>query len=62
MKVLFYIFLVAMPVFALSGCGDSGPKNIVKDATQEELDNYDKLMAEAESDLASDEESGSLGE
>lgn len=51
MKRSFCTLVLVLPLFFLVGCGSSEPTNMVNDASQEELDNYEKLIAEANSEI-----------
>lgn len=62
MKHSFRKFAIALPLLILTGCPSSTPTNMVSDASQEELDNYDRLIAEANSDVTAADEAGDLDE
>ncbi|TWT81517.1 hypothetical protein CA13_29700 [Planctomycetes bacterium CA13] len=62
MKSLFFALALAVPMCVLVGCSSSATTNITEGASQEDLDNYERLIAEAEGDLAADEESNQLGQ
>lgn len=49
-------YLLLLGCLFLVGCGSSGPSNIVKDADQEALAEYEKAMEEADKMAAGDTE------
>ena len=49
---LLCLFLTAL----ITGCSSSEPSNIAADASEEALAEYERLIAEADSELAGDEE------
>ncbi|TWT83183.1 hypothetical protein CA13_46460 [Planctomycetes bacterium CA13] len=61
MKRLAIALLACLP-FAVAGCSSSTPSNVAADASQEDLDNYQKWLDQAEGDLSGDEESGAFNE
>ena len=48
-------FAVLLPILAV-GCSSSEPQNITANASQEEIDNYNKLIEAAENEMKGDGE------
>ncbi|MCM2373313.1 hypothetical protein [Aporhodopirellula aestuarii] len=49
-------------VMAILGCGDPQPTNVAKDADAAKIEEYNRLNAEAQDDLATDEEESGADE
>lgn len=54
------IMLASLFCFLVVGCSSNEPTNIVKDASQEEIDNYNKLIEQAEKEMQGDGDVGDL--
>lgn len=54
-----YVFVAAILCLGLVGCS-SEPTNVVGNASDEEIANYNKLIADANKDLGSDDDSGAF--
>jgi hypothetical protein len=53
MKTALLTLVFGFSLCFFTGCGESST-NIIEDASQEDLDNYDKLIEAANNDLAGD--------
>lgn len=54
------MLFVALFCFLAVGCSSNEPTNITKNASQEEIDNYNKLIEQAEKEMEGDGDVGDL--
>ena len=54
MRNVFLLCSLLLVSFVLVGCSDSGPSNIVEDANQKALDDYEKALADVDALTAGD--------
>lgn len=50
------IMLAMLFCFLIVGCSSDEPSNMVENASQEEIDNYNKLIEQAENEMQGDGE------
>ena len=58
MKRVFALFSACTIAVALVGCGDAGPTNSVEGVQQNEVDDYNALLAADEAAMAEEDASG----